>query len=160
MKSPGRSVLRNDNNAAERGSRPVHSHKHRICHPVLSFCALFNPIPRQGRATTDRRGQPPMIAHHRMVSCLRSILCKIACSRYSSFYTKGWTWNSGVTLGAVFPLVRVNYVSPNVFSFFFFFFSCIHLCNFREPSFTSRTKWTRLVYQTIDSAYRSIGQLE
>lgn len=22
----------------------LHGHKHRICHPVLSFCALFNPI--------------------------------------------------------------------------------------------------------------------
>ena len=153
MKSPGRSVFaERHNNAAERGTRPVHSHKHRICHPVLSFYALFNPIPpdRGGPATDRRRptlpfapsdcsppnGQLPPV--HPMQKSLARVIVPSAGRVKLEF------WGHST---AGFSLVRVNYVSPNIFSLFFFCLSRIRLWQFSQ----SRTKWTRFVYRTIDS---------
>lgn len=64
--------MRNDNNANQVAG--VHGHKHRICHPVLSFCALFNPIlSAMGRvAKTADAAQPPVIANGQL-----QLLCKI-----------------------------------------------------------------------------------
>lgn len=36
-----------------------HGHKHRICHPVLSFCALFNPILSAMGRVADAAQPPP-----------------------------------------------------------------------------------------------------